>query len=225
MIFSYTEEFDYECSDCGYCDKSASPVNCCSACGSDTVTIKAEALEPLRNFVSVTMVELPDLDIWVAKVPVTQIVWRLITGRNPSRFRGDELPVESINQQDCFSFVSLMNKHPIVQKSGFVFRLPTSDEWSLFAKRGRRKFSNIAWSWNDNVSTPQPVAAKKTNPLGLYDLWGNVWEWCSDIDGDYAVCRGGCWCCDEAGCKKVETLPNDSRCSFVGCRLCAKRIL
>lgn len=223
MAFPYTEELDYECAECGFCVKSAKPLDRCPVCGSKAIALKDEMLNPLRDFVSEAMVEVPNKGFWVAKVPTIQMVWRLIMGDNPSRFKGDELPVVSVGQKDCQDFILQMNRHPIVEKSGYVFRLPTSGEWSLFARRGRRKFCKIAWSWDDSADTPHPVATKSPNPLGLYDLWGNVWEWCSDVDDNGAICRGGCWCCDEAGCMEEERWPADTRCSFIGFRLCADR--
>lgn len=219
----YTEAFDYECRDCGFCVKSeAAPVSC-PVCGSGAVFICDAALSPLRDFVSGAMVEVPDNEFWVAKVLVTQMVWRLIMCSNPSRFKGDELPVETVSQKDCMDFISRLNGHEIADKSGYVFRLPTSDEWTTFARRGRRKFCNVAWTWDDSELMTHPVAAKSPNPLGLYDLWGNVWEWCSDVDANGAICRGGCWCCDEDGCKLEERWPVDTRRSFIGLRLCAER--
>ena len=223
MSCSYTEAFDYECADCGFCEKSAKPLDYCNACGSGAVAIKDEELDPLRDFVSKAMVEIPDTGIRVANVPVVQIVWRLIMGSNPSRFQGDALPIVSVSQRDCFDFISRVNRHPIIEGEGYVFRLPTSEEWSSFARRGRRKFENVAWSWNDSGCSPRPVATKRPNPLGLYDLWGNVWEWCSDVSDKGALCRGGCWCCDEEGCMAEEHWPVDTRCSFIGFRLCADK--
>ena len=223
LSFPYTEAFDYECADCGFCDKSAKPLDYCNVCGSTAVAMKDETLGSFRDFVSNAMVEIPDKGFWVANVPVVQIVWRLIMGFNPSRFEGDMLPIVSVSQRDCIDFISRVNRHPIVKGAGYVFRLPTSAEWSLFARRGRRRFGNLAWSWNDAECTPQPVALKRPNPLGLYDLWGNVWEWCSDVNDKGAVCRGGCWCCDEEGCKEEECWPVDTRCSFIGFRLCAEK--
>ena len=223
LSFPYTQAFDYECAECGFCLTAESPPDKCSACGSEAISIRDNLLDPLRDFVFTSMVEVPDGGLWVAKVPVAQMVWRLVMGNNPSRFKGDELPVESVSQRDCAVFISKMNLHPIVVRSGYVFRLPTSSEWSTFARRGRRKFDRIAWSWDDSDGSPHPVATKSPNPLGLHDLWGNVWEWCSDVDDTGAVCRGGCWCCDEAGCMEEERWPADTRCSFIGFRLCAER--
>lgn len=223
LSFQYTEFLDYECSECGFCVSSAELPVSCSACGSSKMTFSDDALKPLRDFVSGALVEVPDRGFWVAKVPVTQMVWRLIEGSNPSRFKGDSLPVESVSQNECIKFISRMNRHAIVKRSGYVFRLPTSAEWSFFAQRGRKKFGKIAWSWKDADGSPHPVATKSPNPLGLYDLWGNVWEWCSDGDETGKICLGGCWCCDEAGCKEEERWPADTRCSFIGFRLCAER--
>ena len=223
LSFPYTKELDYDCADCGFCVQTEQPPDECPACGSSKIFIRDDALAPLRDFVSDTRVRVPDKGLWVAKVPITQMVWRLIEGFNPSRFKGDLLPVESVSQRDCIDFVSHFNHNPIVVESGWVFRLPTAEEWSLFARRGRRKFNNIAWSWGDSDGSPHPVATKSPNPLGLYDLWGNIWEWCSDVDDNGAICRGGCWCCDEAGCMEVEHWPADTRCSLIGFRLCAEK--
>ena len=223
LSFPYTETFGYDCPECGICSPLEKPPDECPVCGSRKISIVDAALNPLREFVSGMLVEVPDEGFWVAKVPVTQMIWRLIAGSNPSRFKGDALPVESVSQNDCRDFLVQMNRHPIVKGSGYVFRLPTSEEWSLFARRGHRKFCRTAWSWDDSEGSLHPVATKRPNPLGLYDLWGNVWEWCSDVDDSGAICRGGCGCCDEAGCMEEERWPADTRCSFIGFRLCAER--
>lgn len=220
----YTDELDYDCAECGFCVKSDVSPETCPACGARALSLGDACLAPLRNFVSGALVELPNGGLWVAKVPVTQMLWRVVAGRNPSRFRGDELPVESVSQTDCLDFVERLNRQAIVANAGYVFRLPTSAEWTSFARRGRRKFCNVAWTWSDSDLTTHPVASKRPNPLGLYDLWGNVWEWCSDVDEAGAVCRGGCWCCDEDGCSLEDHWPVDTRRSFIGLRLCAERI-
>lgn len=184
--------------------------------------LKDEMLEPLRFLAGEAMVDIPEQAIRVASVPVTQIVWRLVTGEMPSRFKGDNLPVESVSHDDCLRFVQLVNRHPIFHESGWRYRLPSSTEWTAFAKRGRRKFSNLAWTWSNSGGAPHPVAEKGANPFGLYDLFGNVWEWCSDVEADEAVCRGGCWCSHEDDCREVERWPRNTRRSFIGVRLIAE---
>lgn len=124
-------------------------------------------------------------DFYIGKTEVTQGQWVKITGENPSFFRlGDDYPVESISRPDIYKFLHQMN-----QKNSMGFRLPTEAEWEYACRSGGKdeKFcggespDDYAWYQKNSEKAPHPVAQKQPNGLGLYDMSGNVWEFCSDI--------------------------------------------
>lgn len=154
----------------------------------------------------------------IGETEVTQALWQAVMGRNPSKFTGNlQYPVENVSWYDCQEFIRKLNSI-----TGITFRLPTEAEWEYAARGGSQsrgyKYSgsntldDVAWYKDNSSSTPQPVKAKWRNELGLYDMSGNVWEWCADWEGytyyasspqsnpkgpssgDYRVCRGGSWC-------------------------------
>ena len=161
-------------------------------------------------------------DYYIGKFEVTQGVWKAVMGYNPSYFqKGDNYPVEQVSWNDIQDFLTKLN-----QLTGKKYALPTEAQWEYAARGGNKskgyKYSgsndieNVAWYWyNSSTSSssrsPQPVGSKQPNELGLYDMSGNVWEWCSDWYGsDYysnspstdpagpetgsdRVLRGGSW--------------------------------
>ncbi|GHU57772.1 hypothetical protein FACS189411_12060 [Bacteroidia bacterium] len=126
----------------------------------------------------------------IGKYEVTQAQWKQIMGSNPSYFKGDNLPVESVSWADVQEFISKLNA-----ATGKRYRLPTEAEWEYAARGGNRsqgyKYSgsnnlnNVAWYGGNSSSKTHPVGAKSPNELGVYDMSGNVWEWCSDWYGNY----------------------------------------
>ena len=114
-------------------------------------------------------------------------------GSNPSYFKGAQNPVESVSWNDCQEFVSRLNS-----LTGMTFRLPTEAEWEYAARGGKKslhyKYSgsdnigNVAWYWDNSGSVmTHAVGTKSPNELGIYDMSGNVWEWCSDWYGGYSA--------------------------------------
>ncbi|HPE35333.1 MAG TPA: SUMF1/EgtB/PvdO family nonheme iron enzyme, partial [Bacteroidales bacterium] len=154
-------------------------------------------------------------DFYIGKYEVTQKQWREIMGDNPSYFKNcDNCPVEQVSWNDIQKFIEKLN-----QRTGKYFRLPTEAEWEFAARGGRQSrgfkyagSNNIGevaeYDGNNNKST-KPVGGRKANELGIYDMSGNVWEWCSDWYGSYSsgsqinpqgpssgssrVLRGGGW--------------------------------
>ena len=161
---------------------------------------------------------------YICKYEVTQALWRAVMGSNPSYFKGDNLPVEQVSWNDCQTFINRLNNY-----TGRNFRLPTEAEWEFAARGGNNsrhyKYSgsnyigDVAWyeynSGNSGNRTHH-VGTKQANELGLYDMNGNVWEWCSDWYGSYSsysqndptgpnrgscrVRRGGSWDNGARGC-------------------------
>lgn len=134
---------------------------------------------------------------WMMTTEVTQKQWEEVMGSNPSEFKGDDLPVESISWNDAQAFISKLNE----RNDGWTYRLPTESEWEYAARGGTKTayfFGDnpsflIEYGWFDDNSdkTTHPVAScptqekAKANAFGLYDMHGNVWELCSDWYGEY----------------------------------------
>ena len=129
-------------------------------------------------------------DYYIGQTEVTQALWKAVMGSNPSNHKGDNLPVENVSWNDCQVFIQKLN-----QLTGKQFRLPTEAEWE-YAARGRRKSRGykyaggndiglVAWYSGNSGYETHLVATKQANELGIYDMSGNVWEWCSDWYGDY----------------------------------------
>ena len=179
---------------------------------------------------------------YIGKYEVTQKQWQLIMGSNPSSFKGDNLPVEHVSWNDVKEFIRRLNA-----ATGKQYRLPTEAEWEYAARGGSKsqgyKYSgsnnpnDVAWFSDNSGSTTHPVGTKSPNELGIYDMSGNVWEWCYDWYGTYPsspqrdptgpssgsdrVYRGGGWG-DVAGGVRVSFRNNytpDSRFNLLGFRL------
>ncbi|MCI7465356.1 MAG: formylglycine-generating enzyme family protein [Bacteroidales bacterium] len=157
------------------------------------------------------------LDYYIGETEVTQELWEAVMGSNPSWFKGNnQRPVEDVSWNDCQEFIKELNR-----LTGKEFRLPTEAEWEYAARGGKYskdcvyKYSGsnnadeVAWYDSNSGRTTHSVKTKKANKLGLYDMSGNVWEWCNDLYGDYQsnsqtnptrpskggyrVLRGGSW--------------------------------
>ncbi len=150
----------------------------------------------------------------IGETEVTQELWEAVMGSNPSNFKGSKRPVERVSWNDCQDFIRKLNA-----ATGRSFRLPTEAEWEYAARGGNRsrgyKYSgsntlgDVAWYDDNSGDQTHNVATKQSNELGLYDMSGNVWEWCSGGYGSYSssaqrdpegpnsgssrVIRGGSW--------------------------------
>lgn len=173
-------------------------------------------------------------DYYIGETEVTQELWQAVMGNNPSEFKGSNLPVEYVSWNDCQEFIRKLNA-----QTGQTFRLPTEAEWEYAARGGNKsrgyKYSGsnnlteVGWYWQNsgdsflsgtdadwnaykiinNHGQTHPVKQRQANELGLYDMSGNVWEWCQDWYGSYGssaqtnptgassgyyrVLRGGSW--------------------------------
>ena len=154
-------------------------------------------------------------DFMIGETEVTQSLWKAVMGNNPSHFIGDTYPVDNVSWDDCNRFISKLN-----ELTGLNFRLPTEAEWEYAAKGGHKVTNTYIYSGSNNIDEvgwyidnsdkhSHPVKQKRPNDLGIYDMSGNVWEWCQDSytpysavpqtaplnisPGDKRVRRGGSW--------------------------------
>ena len=129
---------------------------------------------------------------YIGKTEVTQALWQAVMGSNPSRFEGADLPVERVSWNHCQEFIQKLNR-----LTGCNFRLPTEAEWEFACRGGNNsrgyKYSgsnnlgSVAWYDDNSGGQTHPVATKAPNELGIYDMSGNVWEWCNDWYGNYTA--------------------------------------
>ena len=153
-------------------------------------------------------------DYYIGQTEVTQELWEAVMESNPSYFQATHNPVERVTWSDCQKFIKKLNL-----LTGRHFRLPTEAEWEYAARGGNRSkgyiyagsdiIGQVAWYINNSNNKAQTVKQKYPNELGIYDMSGNVWEWCQDWYGDYSsdaqinpqgsssgsarVIRGGSW--------------------------------
>ena len=182
-------------------------------------------------------------DYYIGETEVTQELWEAVMGSNPSRFKGnDQRPVEMVSWDDCQEFIKELNR-----LTGKKFRLPTEAEWEYAARGGKysRGYTysgsdnadEVAWYDSNSGSKTHPVKTKKDNELGLYDMSGNVWEWCNDwwgcyqsysqtnptgpSEGESRVLRGGGWCYFDMGVRvsRRDYLTPGYRHIIIGLRL------
>ncbi|MBR1447220.1 MAG: SUMF1/EgtB/PvdO family nonheme iron enzyme [Prevotella sp.] len=179
---------------------------------------------------------------YIGEMQVTQSLWKAVMGNNPSKWKGDNLPVEQVSWNDCQEFIKQLNK-----KTGKTFHLPTEAEWEYAARGGNKSkgykyagsndIKDVAWYGDNSGSNTHPVKGKKANELGLYDMSGTVWEWCQDWYGSYnssaqtnptgpssgsfRVLRGGGWSSGARGCRVAcrNYYGPDYRGSDIGFRL------
>jgi formylglycine-generating enzyme required for sulfatase activity len=169
---------------------------------------------------------------YLGKCPVTQEQWDAVMGSNTSSFKGPKNPVETVSSDDCQQFLGKLNAKSAA--GGGKFQLPTEAQWEYACRAGSKtkycfgddtsKLGEYAWYEANSGGKTHPVGEKKPNAWGLYDMHGNVWEWCQDWndDGDYAqspsddpagpatgrfhVARGGGWGVPAWFCRSANQL-------------------
>ncbi len=144
-------------------------------------------------------------DFYMAKYPVTQIMYLTIMGDNPSRYKDDNCPVESVNWFKAKEFCQRLNIYTNESRpEGYEFDLPTEAQWEYACRAGTKTSLNngkeitvkngscynleeVAWYENNSDAKPHQVGLKLPNAWGIYDMHGNVWEWCRDYYGYYST--------------------------------------
>jgi len=204
-------------------------------------------------------------DFELQVTPVTQLQWALVMGENPSYFvygqdailvnvNGNNLvmntncPVENVSWDDAQKFIKKLND----LDGGYIYRLPTEAEWEMAARAGTttayshgdnvEQIGEYAWLNENSENHTHEVAKLKPNPSGLFDMHGNVWEWCQDIYGPYQagpvtdpvgassclyrVLRGGCWGVIPMYLRSAQRgyYSPGSRYGSIGFRLCRTKI-
>lgn len=151
-------------------------------------------LPAFTNSIGMVMVRLSP-SLWAGKYPVTQKEYQAVVGSNPSQFKGDRNPVDSVSYNDTVSFCGQLTekeKKGEMLPDGFVYTLPTQSEWEMLMDGA--SLADAATSQNGNRSGTAHVGSLGPNKLGLYDTRGNVWAFTLDPqDRAYRVLRGGAW--------------------------------
>ncbi|MBQ7664735.1 MAG: formylglycine-generating enzyme family protein [Bacteroidaceae bacterium] len=178
----------------------------------------------------------------IGQTEVTQQLWNAVMDNNPSVFKGDDLPVENVTWKDCQTFITRLNTI-----TGLKFRLPTEAQWEYAARGGKKargttysgsnQFEEVGWCHKNAKRRTHPVAQLQPNEIGIYDMTGNVFEWCSDIYGAYSslsqenpaglangsnrVSRGGCFSYSESRARLTlrNNLPPSTKHRGLGLRL------
>jgi len=177
---------------------------------------------------------------WLGKYEVAQSEWEGVMGGNPSRFKASKNPVEQVSWKDVARFC---------EKLGNGLRLPTEAEWEYACRSGSTTeycfgdsesgLGSYAWYYDNSGYTTHAVGEKKSNAWGLYDMHGNVWEWCQDwygnyssssvsdpqgpsSDSSYRVIRGGSWNGAASDCRSAIRFRDspDNRYILLGFRVC-----
>ncbi len=196
-------------------------------------------------------------EFWIGKTEVTQAQWKAVMGTNPAHFQSswgkiwtwfrDDRPVECVSWNDCKEFCKKLNQMCVGRLPvGYQFDLPTEAQWE-FASRGGQKnrgyrysgsndIDDLAWYWNNSGAETHTVGKKAPNQLELFDMSGNVWEWCRDSyeencardpeflngnEGTNRVYRGGCWHGQVRSCRSAFRAFGDpaTRANDLGFRL------
>jgi len=178
---------------------------------------------------------------------VTQEQYQKVMGSNPSGFKGPQNPVEQVSWNDAVAFCRKLSELPSEKSGGYVYRLPTEAEWEYACRAGttttysfgdsESELGAYAWYIDNSGRTTHPVGGKKPNAWGLYDMHGNVFEWCQDWLGDYPsgsvtdptgaasgsarVYRGGSWDDYAGSCRSANRYRNspEFRDDYLGFRV------
>ena len=189
-------------------------------CGKEEEKAEAEHITREKIVIDLieSMVRIPDSaehkGLYFGKYEVTQAQWRAIMGYNPSYFRGDiSLPVEKVSWNECQEFIEKLNACAEVKQAGITFRLPTEEEWEYACRAGSTgeyglladgregTIDEMGWYEDNSDDKTHPVGQKKPNAWGLYDMYGNVYEWTASANGSNRFSRGGSYYINASYCE------------------------
>lgn len=180
--------------------------------------VKERTLGPVIE--DADLVAIPGRNYRLQRTEVTQRQWVSVMGNNPSRFRGLDRPVENVSWNDCQEFIRRASA-----LDGRRYRLPTGEEWNFACRAGSttdwgkrangecRPHEAMVWYDKNSGYETHPVAQKEPNAWGLYDMHGNVWEWCQDLyrdrwSGFHVRCWGGGWSNVASDCSASSSRDN-----------------
>ena len=169
---------------------------------------------------------------WMGKYEVTQAQYEAVMGTNPSKWKGADLPVEMVSWNDAMVFCAKLTE---IEKAagrlpqGYEYTLPTEAQWEYACRAGTTTALNngknlsdewecpemdeVGWYYDNSGKKTHPVGQKLPNAWGLYDMHGNVWEWCLDwypgYEGSNRMVRGGSWCNYAKGCRSANRNSNN----------------
>ena len=159
----------------------------------------------------------PDGAFSIGVYEVTQQQYEAVMGSNPSEFKGANNPVENVSWDDAVAYCAKLSSLPAEVAAGHMYRLPTEAEWEYACRAGttteysfgddEKDLGKYAWFKDNSEKKTHAVGEKLPNGWGLYDMHGNVWEWCSDAEGSNRVIRGGSWSFDAAYCRSAYRHP------------------
>ncbi|OGV56248.1 MAG: hypothetical protein A2X45_12195 [Lentisphaerae bacterium GWF2_50_93] len=167
---------------------------------------------------------------WIGRTEITQSQYEKIAGKNPSLYGGKNAPAEQLSWESAVDFCRKLTESDKSRiPEGYAYRLPTEAEWEYACRAGTTgdyagKIEDLAWDGSNSKNSTQEVATKSPNAWGIYDMHGNVWEWCLDsceygekgvrtetfteglsdpcsTKGDFRVLKGGSWCFDKKFCR------------------------
>ena len=164
---------------------------------------KTKFIEELNNHKKMKFIKIPGQDYEMGQYQVTQEEWTEVMGNNPSRFKHvKNLPVEQVSWNDAQEFIKKLNE----KQDGYQYALPTEEQWEYCCRAGSttmyyfgdndEQLKHYIWYCGNSDEKTHPVGQLKPNAYGLYDMHGNVWEWCENLyspNNSVRVVRGGSW--------------------------------
>ncbi len=171
----------------------------------EAISSKGLRASVLKNLID-DMIAIPGKPYRLGKTEVTEAQWDVVMKKDPSFIRTGKFPVGGVSWDSCQEFIKKLNLCQEVQSSGLKFRLPTVAEWQYACRAGGRgnwgmlsktqvgDLPEMGWYADNSNNGKSPVAQKKPNAWGLYDMHGNLFEWCADVSPEYGGdfrCRVG----------------------------------
>lgn len=181
-----------------------------------------DGTQEVLESIFMSLKKIPEREFFMSSTELTQKQWEFVMGYNPSEFKGPQKPVESVSYDDCLAFVKRINEMPKVVERGYVFRLPHDDEWLYVANAGHGN-EESTWFKHNSGGALHDVATKSPNAFGIYDMWGNVWEWTDRLPNGKVARRGASYDSIPKFFRKCLPESSGHRSKLTGMRLVAER--